>query len=52
MHGMDRLDCDPMKLVGASIRLPKAVEDGIDSFRHQAATFFDGYGEDDMLAAA
>lgn len=52
MHGMERMDCEPLQLLGAAIRLPKAVEDGIASFRHQAAEFFDGYGEDRMLAAA
>lgn len=52
MHGMDRMECDPLKLLGAAIRLPKAVEDGIDGFRHQAAAFFDGYGDDCRLAAA
>lgn len=52
MHGMDRLDCDPLRLLGAAITLPKAVQDGIDSFRAQAAHFFDSYGELPALAAA
>lgn len=52
MHGMDRMDCEPLKLLNSAIRLPQAVEDGIAGFRHQAAAFFDGYGPERALAAA
>lgn len=52
MHGMDRLDCDPLKLLGAALTLPQAVQDGIDGFRHQAAAFFDSYGTAPALAQA
>ena len=52
MHGMDRLDCNPIKLLGDAVRLPRVVQDGIDSFRAQAAAFFDEYGSEQPVAAA
>ncbi|MGE5516623.1 MAG: hypothetical protein ACM31D_12465 [Bacteroidota bacterium] len=52
MHGMDRLDCDPLKLLGAAITLPDAVQHGIDGFRRQAADFFTGYGAEPAMASA
>ncbi|MGE5476393.1 MAG: hypothetical protein ACM3Q1_07045 [Bacteroidales bacterium] len=52
IHGMDRLDCDPLRLIGAQVTLPPAVQAGIDSFRDEAARFFDGYGEGAVLATA
>lgn len=51
LHGMDRLDCDPLTLLGEVV-LPKAVRDGIHGFRAQAAEFFDEYGTDRPFAAA
>ncbi|MBC7954150.1 MAG: hypothetical protein H7Z12_20320 [Rhodospirillaceae bacterium] len=44
MHGMKRMDCDPIKLLGAAMNLPDAVMAGIEGFRHQSEMFFDGYG--------
>lgn len=52
MHGMERLDCDPLRLLGAAATLPPAVQDGIDHFRGQAIAFFDGYDDRSILAAA
>lgn len=43
MHGMKRMDCDPLKLLDATIGLPDIVMSGIESFRHQSEVFFDGY---------
>lgn len=52
MHGMDRLDVDPLRLLGASLTLPPAVQAGIDAFRQQAADFFDNYGSAPALSEA
>ena len=52
VHGMDRLDCNPIKLLGDAVRLPRLVQDGIDSFRAQAAAFFDEYGSEQPVATA
>lgn len=52
VHGLNRLDCNPIKLLGDAVRLPRAVQDGIDSFCAQAATFFDEYGSGCTFAAA
>jgi hypothetical protein len=43
MHGMKRMDCDPLKLLSAAIELPEIVMTGIEGFRHQAEMFFDSY---------
>lgn len=52
MHGMKRMDCDPIKLLGATIGgLPDVVMAGIESFRHQSEVFFDGYQTPLALAA-
>ncbi|MCR6631978.1 MAG: hypothetical protein NVV74_19090 [Magnetospirillum sp.] len=51
MHGMDRQDCDPAALLGQA-ELPDQVRAGFASFRHQAPTFFDGYGDGECLAQA
>lgn len=52
MHGMKRLDCDPLKLLGAASHLPGIVQAGIDGFRRQSVAFFDGYGPDRALVLA
>ncbi len=44
MHGMKRMDVDPIQFLGAVTGLPEAVIKGIEGFRHQAQVFFDGYG--------
>lgn len=50
VHGMDQMECDPLRLVG-EVELPKVVRDGIHSFRHQSVAFFDGYGDELAQAA-
>jgi hypothetical protein len=52
VHGMKRLDCDPLKLLGAAVPLPQAVRDGIDGFRRESVPFFDGYGAAPLALAA
>jgi hypothetical protein len=52
MHGMKRLDCDPLKLLGIALPLPQMVRDGIDGFRRQSVAFFDGYGTAPLALAA
>jgi hypothetical protein len=51
MHGMKRMDVDPIVFLGAVAGLPEAVIKGIEGFRHQAQAFFDGYGAPMMQAA-
>lgn len=50
VHGMGRLDCDPLKLL-PDLHLPDMVRRGIDNFRAQAAHFFDNYAAPAALAA-
>lgn len=45
MHGMDRMDVEPLKLLRATLVLPEAVMTGIDGFRDQSVEFFDNYGD-------
>lgn len=52
MHGMDRLDCDPIKLLGSVTGLPDMVQAGIDGFRHQSVVFFDNYRSMEAQAQA
>lgn len=52
MHGMKRMDVDPLKLLGAVTGLPDIVLAGIESFRHQSVEFFDGYQGAAPLAQA
>lgn len=44
MHGMDRMDVEPLKLLRATLVLPETVINGIEGFRTQSVEFFDGYG--------
>ncbi|CAA7615261.1 hypothetical protein [Magnetospirillum sp. UT-4] len=51
LHGNERPDCDPLKLV-PGVELPGIVADGLSGFRDRAAEFFDGYREDAPALAA
>ncbi|MBX9633756.1 MAG: hypothetical protein K2X44_02135 [Magnetospirillum sp.] len=51
MHGMERMDCNPIKLLDKTISLPDMVMAGIEGFRHQSEVFFDGYQAPMALAA-
>lgn len=43
MHGMDRMEIDPIKLLNAAHVLPDSVLAGIDNFKRQAIDFFDSH---------
>ena len=50
-HGMDRTDCDPLKLL-PKMEIPEIVLSGLDGFRGEAEAFFAGYhGQPVALAA-
>lgn len=42
-HGMNRMDMDPVRLLKTT-HLPEGVTRGLESFRDQAVSFFDGHG--------
>lgn len=52
MHGMNRMDVDPLKLLRSHRDLPDAVLRGIESFRAQAEDFFTGHAHSRGLAHA
>lgn len=51
MHGMQRHDVEPLKLLRELPALPDTVIRGIDGFRQQAAEFFDNHAAGSAIPA-
>lgn len=52
LHGIDRIDQEPVQMVAPKHQFPLNVLKGMASFRHQSLHFFDSYGAPALADAA
>ena len=44
LHGIDRMDCEPLRMFVPKSAIPVRVVKGMAGFKKQSVDFFDGYG--------